>query len=206
MRSISEFLVVALIVTMTPGPATATVIRVAARDGRRGALGAVAGNSCGVLLWGALSAVGVSSLILASEVAYDVLRIAGAAVLVVLGLRSLLHRGDRADDAGAADAPERARTLRGWRLGLVTGLANPKLAVFFVALFPQFLSPHAAVLPAALAMAGVIVALDVIWFSTLIWLVDRAGALLRPRLQRRLERITGGVLIGLGARLAAESR
>jgi threonine/homoserine/homoserine lactone efflux protein len=205
-RSISEFLVVALIVTMTPGPATATVIRVAARDGRRGALGAVAGNSCGVLLWGALSAVGVSSLILASEVAYDVLRIAGAAVLVVLGLRSLLHRGDRADDAGAADAPERARTLRGWRLGLVTGLANPKLAVFFVALFPQFLSPHAAVLPAALAMAGVIVALDVIWFSTLIWLVDRAGALLRPRLQRRLERITGGVLIGLGARLAAESR
>lgn len=204
MRSISEFLVVALIVTMTPGPATATVIRVAARDGRRGALGAVAGNSCGVLLWGALSAVGVSSLILASEVAYDVLRIAGAAVLVVLGLRSLLHRGDR--EAVAADAPTRTRALRGWRLGLVTGLANPKLAVFFVALFPQFLSPHAAVLPAALAMAGVIVALDVIWFSTLIWLVDRAGALLRPRLQRRLERITGGVLIGLGARLAAESR
>jgi threonine/homoserine/homoserine lactone efflux protein len=181
------------------------VIRVAARDGRRGALGAVAGNSCGVLLWGALSAVGVSSLILASEVTYDVLRIAGAAVLVVLGVRSLLHRGDRADDA-ASDAPERARTLRGWRLGLVTGLANPKLAVFFVALFPQFLSPHAAVLPAALAMAGVIVALDVIWFSTLIWMVDRAGALLRPRLQRLLERITGGVLIGLGARLAAESR
>lgn len=204
MRSISEFLVVALIVTMTPGPATATVIRVAARDGRRGALGAVAGNSCGVLLWGALSAVGVSSLILASEVAYDVLRIAGAAVLVVLGLRSLLHRGDR--EAVAADAPTRTRALRGWRLGLVTGLANPKLAVFFVALFPQFLSPHAAVLPAALAMAGVIVALDVIWFSTLIWLVDRAGALLRPRLQRRLEQITGGVLIGLGARLAAESR
>jgi threonine/homoserine/homoserine lactone efflux protein len=203
-RSISEFLVVALIVTMTPGPATATVIRVAARDGRRGALGAVAGNSCGVLLWGALSAVGVSSLILASEVAYDVLRIAGAAVLVVLGLRSLLHRGDR--EAVAADAPTRTRALRGWRLGLVTGLANPKLAVFFVALFPQFLSPHAAVLPAALAMAGVIVALDVIWFSTLIWLVDRAGALLRPRLQRRLEQITGGVLIGLGARLAAESR
>jgi threonine/homoserine/homoserine lactone efflux protein len=203
--SISEFLVVALIVTMTPGPATATVIRVAARDGRRGALGAVAGNSCGVLLWGALSAVGVSSLILASEVAYDALRIAGAAVLVVLGVRSLLHRG-RSGDADGADEPARTRGLRGWRLGLVTGVANPKLAVFFVALFPQFLSPHAAVLPAALAMAGVIVAFDVIWFSTLTWLVDRAGALLRPRLNRLLERITGGILIGLGARLAAESR
>jgi len=202
-RSISEFLVVALIVTMTPGPATATVIRIAARDGRRSALGAVAGNSCGVLLWGALSAVGVSSLILASQVAYDVLRIVGAVVLVVLGVRSLLHRGER---AGGSDEPERVRvrSLRGWRLGLLTSLANPKLAVFFVALFPQFLSPHAAVLPAALAMAGVIVAFDVIWFSTLTWLVDRAGALLRPRLSRLLERITGGVLIGLGARLAAE--
>lgn len=203
MRSISEFLVVALIVTMTPGPATATVIRVAARDGRRSALGAVAGNSCGVLLWGALSAVGVSSLILASQVAYDALRIAGAAVLVVLGVRSLLHRGRSGDPE---DEPTRTRGLRGWRLGLVTGVANPKLAVFFVALFPQFLSPHAAVLPAALAMAGVIVAFDVIWFSTLTWLVDRAGALLRPRLNRLLERITGGVLIGIGTRLALESR
>jgi threonine/homoserine/homoserine lactone efflux protein len=62
------------------------------------------------------------------------------------------------------------------------------------------------VLPAALAMAGVIVAFDVIWFSTLTWLVDRAGALLRPRLHRLLERFTGAVLIGLGARLAAEVR
>ncbi|HEY7047646.1 MAG TPA: LysE family translocator [Jatrophihabitantaceae bacterium] len=198
MRSIPEFLIVALLVTVTPGPGTAMIIRVAARDGRRSALGAVAGNSCGVLLWGGLSAVGVSSLILASELAYDVLRIGGAAVLVVLGVRSLLHRGAR------DDAP--SRSGRGWRLGLLTSLANPKLAVFFVALFPQFLSPHAAVLPAALAMAGVIVAFDVIWFSTLTWLVDRAGALLRPRLHRLLERFTGAVLIGLGARLAAEVR
>lgn len=200
MRSIPEFLIVALLVTITPGPGTAMIIRVAARNGRRSALGAVAGNSCGVLLWGGLSAVGVSSLILASEVAYDVLRIGGAAVLVVLGVRSLLHRARAADDG----AP--ARPGRGWRLGLLTSLANPKLAVFFVALFPQFLSPHAAVLPAALAMAGVIVAFDVAWFSTLTWLVDRAGALLRPRLHRLLERFTGAVLIGLGARLAAESR
>jgi threonine/homoserine/homoserine lactone efflux protein len=95
---------------------------------------------------------------------------------------------------------------RGWRLGLVTSIANPKLAAFFVALFPQFLSPHAAVLPAALTMAGVIVAFDVLWFSSLTWLVDRAGALLRPRLHRMLERFTGTVLIGLGVRLAAEAR
>jgi threonine/homoserine/homoserine lactone efflux protein len=199
MRSIPEFLIVALVVTMTPGPGTAMIIRVAARDGRRSALSAVAGNSCGVLLWGGLSAVGVSSLILASEVAYDVLRIGGAAVLVVLGVRSLLYRGTQSE-------PDPARGRHGWRLGLLTSVANPKLAVFFVALLPQFLAPDAAVLPAALAMAAVIVAFDVLWFSMLAWLVDRAGTLLRPRLHRLLERVTGAVLVGLGVRLVAESR
>ena len=82
---------VALLVTLTPGPATATIVRVAARDGRRAALSAILGNSIGVFMWGCLSAIGVSSLVLASEVAYTVLRVGGAVVLIVLGLRSLLR-------------------------------------------------------------------------------------------------------------------
>ena len=200
MRSIPEFLLVALLVTLTPGPGTATIIRVAARDGRRAAFGAVLGNSAGVLLWAGLSAVGVSSLILASEVAYTALKVGGAAVLIVLGLRSLLHRGKTTEAA-----PSR-RGRGGWRSGMVTSFSNPKLAVFFVALFPQFLSPHAAVLPAALAMAAVIVALDVAWFSGLILLVDRTRGLLKPRLQRVMERVTGSVMVGLGVRLAVEPR
>ena len=190
----------ALLVTLTPGPGTATIIRVAARDGRRAAFGAVLGNSAGVLLWAGLSAVGVSSLILASEVAYTTLKVGGAAVLIVLGLRSLLHH---------SMAPEKrpSRSGRGgWRSGMVTSFSNPKLAVFFVALFPQFLSPHAAVLPAALAMAAVIVAFDVAWFSGLILLVDRTRGLLKPRLQRLMERVTGSVMVGLGVRLAIEPR
>src|SRR5689334_17375120 len=95
MRSLPEFLLVALVVTLTPGPATALILRVTARDGRRAAAGAVAGNSLGILVWAGLSALGISSLILASEIAYDVLRIGGAVILVGLGLRSLLHRDDR---------------------------------------------------------------------------------------------------------------
>jgi threonine/homoserine/homoserine lactone efflux protein len=197
-RSIPEFLLVALVVTLTPGPATALVLRVAARDGRRAALGAVAGNSIGVLVWGCLSAVGVSSLILASEVAYAVLRVGGAAVLIVLGVRSILHRAD-----DPADIP---RGRPGWRSGLATAVANPKLAVFFIALFPQFLSPHAPVLPAATAMAAVIVAYDMLWFSALAYAVDRAGTLLRPRLRRTMERLTGGVMVGLGLSIAADVR
>jgi threonine/homoserine/homoserine lactone efflux protein len=195
------FLLVAVAVTLTPGPATATVIRVATRDGRRAAFSATLGNSVCVLLWGVLSAVGVSSLIVASQVAYDGLRIGGAAVLIVLGLRSLLARGAHEE---TREAPRRSRA--GWRSGIATGLANPKLAVFFVALFPQFLQRGAPVLPYALAMAGTIVALDLVWFSTLAYAVDRGRALLKPRLQRRFERFTGSVLVALGVRLAVESR
>jgi threonine/homoserine/homoserine lactone efflux protein len=195
-----EFLLIAVLVTITPGPGTATVIRVAARDGRRAAFSAVLGNSGGVLVWGALSAIGVSSLIIASQVAYDVLRLGGAVVLVVLGLRSLLGR--------RAALPERApsRRLGGWRIGLMTSLANPKLAVFFVALFPQFLSRDAPVLPLALAMAATIVVFDLVWYSLLAYTVDRANTMLRPRVQRLLERVTGGVMVALGLRLATESR
>jgi threonine/homoserine/homoserine lactone efflux protein len=201
-RGVLGFLLVALVVTLTPGPGTAMILRVAARDGRRAALGAVAGNSAGILVWAGLSALGVSSLILASRVAYDVLRVAGAAVLVVLGLRSLLRRR-RGEEAEPASPPRR---LVGWKLGVVTSLSNPKVAVFFVALLPQFLSPGTAVLPAALAMAAVIVALDVVWFSTLAYLVERAGRVFRPRIRGLMERLTGTVLVGLGVRLATESR
>jgi len=191
-----------VVVTLTPGPGTATILRVAARDGRRAAMSAIVGNSAGVLVWGILSAVGVSSLILASQVAFDTLRIVGAAVLIVIGLRSLLHR--RRDDESAREAPPRRRA--GWRSGLVTSVSNPKLAVFFVALFPQFLTRSSPVLPYALGMAAVIVALDVLWFSTLAFAVDRARTLLKPRVQHGMERFTGAVMIGLGLRLATDTR
>ena len=213
MRSIPEFLVIALLVTITPGPGTATVLRVAARDGRAAARGTIIGNSMGVLSWGTLSAVGVSSLILASQIAYDVLRIGGGAVLVVLGARSLLARHRAAGNAqGTGDAQENGDALHerrrraGWWAGLVTSLSNPKLAVFFVALFPQFLVRGSPVLPYALAMAAAVVAIDIVWFSALTYAVDKARTILRPRVQRTMERVTGAVMIGLGIRLAMESR
>lgn len=201
MRSITEFLIIALIVTLTPGPGTATILRVAARDGRRAALSATVGNSAGVLVWGILSAVGVSSLILASQLAFDTLRLVGAAALIVLGLRSLL-RPQRDDQPSAQNEPRRRA---GWRSGLVTSVSNPKLAVFFVALFPQFLTRGSPVLPYALGMAGAIVVLDVIWFSALAFAVDRARTLFQPRVQRGMQRFTGAVMVGFGIRLATES-
>jgi threonine/homoserine/homoserine lactone efflux protein len=148
-----------------------------------------------------LSAAGVSALVAASHQAYEVLRIAGAGFLVWLGLRALLARG--------APDPARAAPAAAWRAarkGLVNSLANPKLAVFFVSLFPQFLTPGTAVLPAAVAMAAVIIALDVLWYGAVAVAVDGLRRVLRPRVLRRLEQAGGAVLVAFGLRLATEAR
>jgi threonine/homoserine/homoserine lactone efflux protein len=154
-----------------------------------------------VLAWAGLSALGISALVAASEVAFAVLKITGAAVLVYLGVRSLIRRSE-------ADVPPAARDRRtAFRDGLATSLANPKLAVFFVALFPQFVADGSPVLPAALAMAGMIVVLDLAWYTSLAVVVDRSRrALIGSRLVHRLEQLMGAVLIGLGVRVALDQR
>lgn len=202
MRSSWEFVTIALAVTVTPGPATATILRVAGRDGRRAATAAIFGNSLGVFLWGALAAVGVSQLILASQIAFDALRVGGAIVLVTLGARSLVGRSG--PHTTLADPSRQGAS--GWRTGLVSSVSNPKLATFFVALFPQFLRPGTDVLPVALAMAGTIVLFDLVWYSTLAFAVDRAVTVLRPGIRRRLEAASGAVMVALGIRLATEAR
>jgi threonine/homoserine/homoserine lactone efflux protein len=196
---------------LSPGPAFALLLQVAAVHGRRVALANIAGNSVGVLTWGALSAVGVSALIAANQVAYDVLRLGGAVFLLWLGARALWRSRRHPEitpPVAALDSTGRAQSA-GWRAarkGLVNSLANPKLAVFFVALFPQFVAPGAPVLPAALAMAAVIVTFDVMWYGSVALAVDRFRRALRPRFTRWLERVSGAALIAFGLRLTAESR
>src|SRR5262249_45304248 len=131
-------------------------------------------------------------------------KLAGAAVLIVIGLRSLL-RGRH--ESGAQPGGRTVSGRAALREGLLTSLANPKLAVFFVALFPQFIPRGAPVLPAALPLAVVIVAIDLLWYSTLAFVVSRArAAFVAGGWGRRVERLTGAVLIGLGVRLAFERR
>lgn len=168
MRSIPSFLAVAAAVTLIPGPAFALVLQVASVHGRRAALANIAGNSVGVLAWGLMSAAGVSALIAANQLAYDALRLTGAVFLLWMGVRALLPissqtRQPAVSDPVASGQHSSRPAWRAARRGCFNSLANPKLAVFFVALFPQFLTPGTPVLPAALGMASVIVAFDVIW-------------------------------------------
>jgi threonine/homoserine/homoserine lactone efflux protein len=197
-HSLPAFLAVALAVTLTPGPAFALLVQTAAVSGRRAALATLAGNSLAVLSWGALSAVGVSALVTASSAASVALRVGGAAYLGWLGLRTLVARSAAAPHAGAAGGG----ALRAGRRGAVSGLANPKLAVFFVALLPQFLVPGTAQLPAALAMAAVVVGCDVVVYGAVVLAVDRFRRVLRPRVLGAVRRVSGAVLLGAGVRLA----
>jgi threonine/homoserine/homoserine lactone efflux protein len=196
------FVPVAFLVTITPGPATAMVVRSAARGGRRHALACTAGNSIGVLTWAMLAAAGLAAVVATSAAVFTAVKLAGAIVLIVLGVQSL-----RRGRPTTAVASVRRGDGRAARDGLVTSLSNPKLAVFYVALFPQFVPAGAPVLPAALLMAATIVAFDVVWYSALAYAVTRARrAFLDGPWARRVERLTGAVLIGLGVRLALERR
>ena len=198
LRTLLAFVPVAVLVTITPGPATAMVVRSAAAGGRRSALACTAGNSLGVLAWGALAAAGLAAAVAASVTVFTVVKLAGAVVLIVLGVQSLRHRPRRA--TGASDG-------RAFRDGLVTSVSNPKLAVFYVALFPQFVPAGAPVLPSAMLMAATIVAFDLVWYSVLAYGVTRARrAFLEGPWARRVERLTGAVLVGRGVRLALERR
>jgi threonine/homoserine/homoserine lactone efflux protein len=193
------FIPIALALTLTPGPATALVVRRAVTGGVRAALRTVVGNVIGVAGWALLSALGVAALVAVSEAAFLTLKVAGVVVLVWLGVQAL-RGGTRRKQPPASD-----RRIVGE--AFLTSAANPKLAVFFVALFPQFIPDGSPVLPWALAMAALVIAFDVVWYLTLAALVSRAGrAVVGSRLARRLELLTGAALLALAGRLALERR
>jgi threonine/homoserine/homoserine lactone efflux protein len=197
----------AAVVALVPGPSTAIIVRQSVTAGRRAGVAAMLGNECGVVLWGLAAAFGLSALLLASTIAYDAMRIVGAVFLVTLGARAL-WRSRRPAAPAADEAPVRvASRWRAFRLGLLTNFANPKAGVFAVSFLPQFVPAGAGVLPALVALSLIWALIDMVWYLALIWLAGRAGrAFGRPSVRRRLEQISGIVLVGLGLRLAAESR
>jgi threonine/homoserine/homoserine lactone efflux protein len=173
-------------------------VRSAVRGGRREALLVTVGNSAGILCWAVFAAVGVAAVVAASASLFTTIKLIGAVVLIVLGLQGLLAR--------KTDAPPPPPGTA-MRQGLLTSLANPKLAVFFVALFPQFVPAGASMLPSALLMAATVVAFDLVWYSALAYGVARTKrAFVEGPWLRRAERFTGAVLVGLGVRLALERR
>lgn len=202
----AAFAVVAALLTITPGVDSMLVLRTAAVAGGRTAMLAGLGVLTGLLSWGFAAGVGLAALLAASETAYTVLRIVGAAYLAWLGVRLLFRavRGQQlAVDGGstATVAPGRA-----YSQGLLTNLLNPKIGVFYITLLPQFVVTGQPVLLVTLGLALVHAAEGLLWFVAVSWLAVRIGALLRRRRARRvLDASTGIVFLGFAARLALDS-
>src|SRR5581483_8879577 len=147
------------------------------------------------------AALGLSALLQASRVGYDVLRIVGAAYLVWLGVASF--RARRAGDP--VELPDRRLVRRGFVAGLLTDLLNPKVGVFFVTFLPGFLPHGYPVAATSLLFGTIFVCMTAIYFTVLLLLAARiTGWMSIPRIRRRLDAITGSVLIALGLRLALE--
>lgn len=197
-QSLVAFTLAATLLTVTPGLDTALVLRTAAAEGARRAFGAALGICLGCLAWGALVAVGLGMLLEASELAYLALKWIGAAYLLYLGVRMILVAREEAGNGGAP--PPRAS----WFLrGLLTNLLNPKVGAFYVSFLPQFVPAGASVAPTTLLLAAIHAALGLIWFLLLIGATrPLARALRNPALVRGLDRLTGGVLVYFGLKLA----
>ncbi len=201
--AVATFAAVATVLTLTPGLDTALVLRAALTRGRREAAATAGGIVAGLFVWGAAAAVGVSALLTASELAFDVLRYAGAAYLVWFGARLLLRALRPRTDGSLPDTAPARTAWRAARLGLLTNLLNPKVGVFYVALLPQFLPDGSDPLAVGVLLAGVHGGISLLWFALLITLAGALGRWLRrPRTTRAIDGVTGATLIGFGIRLA----
>lgn len=193
------FIAAATLLTITPGVDTAMVLRSAATEGPRSALFAGIGISIGCLIWAGAVSLGLGALLQASELAYTILKWAGAAYLVWLGLKMLIKpRTTWADQ----DTPG-AKGFPAMRAGFFTNITNPKIGVFYVTFLPQFIPHGANVTLYSFFLALVHIALSVVWFAALTAATVPLGrALRRPNVIKTLDRVTGGLFIAFGLRLA----
>lgn len=206
-HALQLFLGATLVLLLTPGPAVLYIVARSASQGRAAGLASVAGVGLGNLVHACAVALGLSSLLLASSLAFGAVKWAGAAYLVWLGLRTLLGRGD---DGGSADQGP-AGAWPAFRQGLVVAVLNPKTALFFLAFLPQFADPSAGPMAPQLFFLG-------LTFAVMALFTDSGYALLSGSLaplfrgSRRLSgasrALTGCTYIGLGvlAAFAEEKR
>ncbi len=196
------FLAISILLIVIPGPDTAMVTKNAVAGGRRSGVYAALGVSIGLTIWTAAAALGIAALLRASTIAFDALKIVGALYLTWVGIQMLRSRGLPPEASARPASGSRAL-----RQGLLSDLGNPKIAVFFTSLLPQFVRGGTQAFMPLLFLGAIFAVLTLFWLAAYALAVGHAsGWLRRPSVRRVLDRFTGVVLIGFGVRLALERR
>ncbi|TCP54832.1 threonine/homoserine/homoserine lactone efflux protein [Tamaricihabitans halophyticus] len=220
-QQLFPFLALVTVLTVTPGPDMALGLRNGVRGGARGTWWTGLGCCAGLVVHASAAILGLSALLAASATAYTVVKFAGAAYLIYLGVQALWNSrkamgnsrkamGHNAETAAEQATDEHPRTgLSRWvafRQGLLSNILNPKIAVLFLSLLPQFVSPNEPRLTTSALLATVFLVVAVLWWRIYSLLVGTVGHLLtRQRVRTVLDRITGTVLVALGLRVALDS-
>jgi threonine/homoserine/homoserine lactone efflux protein len=195
---------ISLLLAVTPGPDMAVVTKNALAHGRRGVILTTTGIALALSIWVTATAVGLSAVLRGSSELLFVLKLAGAAYLAYLGIRPLIESRRRPADLLAGTAPPAAAHVI-FRQGFLSALSNPKLGVFFVTFLPQFVMPGQALLPRLLLLGLIFAVIGWTWMNVYGFFVTRIRDFITaPRVRQWMERVTGVVLLGFGARLAVE--
>jgi threonine/homoserine/homoserine lactone efflux protein len=205
------FLLLAVVLSLTPGPDDVLVLRSAVTGGPRLGAATVAGVAAGSLLWGGAVALGLASVLNRSSAVYDGVRLAGAGYLVLLGAAPLLAHlpsvagsvVERKVRSGKVAERPPGTAAPAFVTGLLSDLLNPKIGVFYLAVVPQFVPPGVPALPYSMMLCALDVAVATVWLLGLIWAARGAVAWLqRPPVVRWSQRMFSASLIGLGTAAA----
>jgi threonine/homoserine/homoserine lactone efflux protein len=202
------FVALAIVVIVTPGPDTALTIRNTLVGGRSSGVATAVGVALGQATWSLATSVGVAALLVAAEPAFAALKLAGAAYLIYLGAQSLWSAFRGRPTHLSMDHPVvRVPAKTALRQGILSNLTNPKMAVFFPSLLPQFVAPDAPPFLALLALGIVFCLMTLTWLTGYAFAVARAGDVLRRSpVRRAIEAVTGVVLVAFGIRVAVVPR
>ena len=197
---------VVVAIALLPGPDTAVVTKNALIHGRDAALGSAIGVNVGLSVWTLATALGIAAVLRSSATVYDSLRLIGALYLIWIGGRALWD--SRRPRAGGDEPPATTRSIDGrggFRQGVISNLANPKVGIFFTSLLPQFVSSHGSALVQMLLLGAIFIAFNVAWMcSYALAAVKLSHVLSRARVKAAIDRFSGLVLVGVGIRLAIE--
>ena len=204
--SFLAFLGLSAVVIVTPGQDTALTIRNTLLGGRRAGIATAAGVCSGQAVWTLGASLGLTAILIASETVFMAVRLLGAAYLVYLGLHSLWSAVRSTDPRTARDrAASRLDPVKALRQGALSNLGNPKMAIFFSSLLPQFVAPGPASFVGMLSLGVVFVTMTFAWLSFYAVVVERFGGFLRRGpVRRAIDSVTGTILVAFGVRLAFE--